>query len=80
MNPDGEDRAAKGAEGRMRWVLVIVGGLMVLMGGVWTLQGIGVLPGSFMTGQTFWSVAGLLTLVAGAALCYAATRLGSRRR
>jgi hypothetical protein len=80
MNPDGEDRAAKGAEGRMRWVLVIVGGLMVLMGGVWTLQGIGVLPGSFMTGQTFWAVAGLLTLVAGAALCYAATRLGSRRR
>jgi hypothetical protein len=80
MNPDGEDRAAKGDEGRMRWVLVIVGGLMVLMGGVWTLQGIGLLPGSFMTGQTFWAVAGLLTLVAGAALCYAATRLGSRRR
>lgn len=80
MNADGEDRAAKGAEGRMRWVLVIVGGLMVLMGGVWTLQGIGLLPGSFMTGQTFWAVAGLLTLVAGAALCYAATRLGSRRR
>ena len=50
------------------------------MGGVWTLQGIGVLPGSFMTGQTFWAVAGLLTLVAGAALCYAATRLGSWRR
>jgi hypothetical protein len=80
MNPDGEDRAAKGAEGRMRWVLLILGGLMVLMGGVWTLQGIGILPGSFMTGQTFWAVAGLLTLVAGAALCYAATRLGSRRR
>jgi hypothetical protein len=80
MNPDGEDRAAKGAEERMRWVLVIVGGLMVLMGGVWTLQGIGLLPGSFMTGQTFWAVAGLLTLVAGAALCYAATRLGSRGR
>jgi hypothetical protein len=80
MNPDGEDRAAKGAEGRMRWVLLILGGLMVLMGGVWTLQGIGILPGSFMSGQTFWAVAGLLTLVAGAALCYAATRLGSRRR
>jgi hypothetical protein len=80
MNPDGEDLTAKGAERRMRWVLVIVGGLMVLMGGVWTLQGIGVLPGSFMTGQTFWAVAGLLTLVAGAALCYASTRLGSRRR
>jgi len=65
---------------RMRWVLVIVGGLMVLMGGVWALQGVGVLPGSFMTGQTFWAVVGLLTFVAGAALCYAATRLGLRRR
>jgi len=80
MNPDGEGRATRGAEERMRWVLLILGGLMVLMGGVWTLQGIGLLPGSFMTGQTFWAVAGLLTLVAGAALCYAATRLGSRRR
>ncbi len=64
----------------MRWGLLILGGLMVLMGGVWTLQGVGVLPGSFMSGQTFWAAAGLLTLVAGAALCYAATRLGSRRR
>ncbi len=64
----------------MRWVLLILGGLMVLIGGVWTLQGVGVLPGSFMTGQTFWAVAGLLTLVAGAVLCYAATRLGARRR
>ena len=80
MNPDGEDRAAKGAEGRMRWVLLILGGLMVLMGGVWTLQGIGILPGSFMSGQTFWAMASLLTLVAGAALCYATTRLGSRQR
>ena len=64
----------------MRWVLLILGGLMVLMGGVWTLQGVGVLPGSFTTGQTFWAVVGLLTLVAGAALCYAAARLGARRR
>lgn len=66
--------------GRMRWVLVIVGGLMVLMGGVWALQGVGVLPGSFMTGQTFWAVVGLLTLLVGAALCYAGLRPGSRRR
>lgn len=53
---------------------------MVLVGGVWTLQGVGVLQGSYMTGQTFWVVLGLLALVVGAALCYAATRLNSRRR
>ena len=64
----------------MRWVLAIVGGLMAIMGGVWTLQGVGILPGSFMTGQTFWAVAGLLTLAVGAALCYAATRQSAHRR
>ena len=37
----------------MRYVLLILGGLMILMGGVWLLQGIGILPGSFMTGQVF---------------------------
>ena len=63
----------------MRWVLAIVGGLMAIMGGVWTLQGVGILPGSFMTGQTFWAVAGLLTLAVGVALCYAAKRLNARR-
>ena len=42
----------------MRYVLLILGGLMILVGGVWLLQGIGVLPGSFMTGQVFWAVMG----------------------
>ncbi len=64
----------------MRWVLAIVGGLMAIMGGVWTLQGVGILPGSFMTGQTFWAVAGLITLAVGVALCYTVTRLNARRR
>jgi hypothetical protein len=64
----------------MRYVLMIVGGLLAITGAVWTLQGVGILPGSFMTGQIFWAVAGLLTLAAGAALLYAATRLGARRR
>ena len=63
----------------MSWLLAIVGGLMAITGGVWTLQGVGILPGSFMTGQTFWAVAGLLTLAVGLALCYAATRLNARR-
>ena len=63
----------------MRWALVIVGGLMVLMGGTWLLQGVGILPGSFMTGQTFWAIVGTAFLVGGAALCYLGARRGSRR-
>jgi phosphatidylinositol alpha-1,6-mannosyltransferase len=42
-----------------------IGGLLVLVGGVWLLQGIGIVPGSFMTGSTFWGVLGAVLLVAG---------------
>lgn len=64
----------------MRWVLMILGGLMVVVGGTWLLQGVGILPGSFMTGQSFWAVVGALVLVAGAALCYSSARASTRRR
>lgn len=46
----------------------IVGALLALIGCIWVLQGIGVLPGSFMTGQTKWAVYGAITLVAGIAI------------
>ena len=59
----------------MRYVLLVVGGLMAIMGGVWLLQGVGVLPGSFMTGQTFWAVVGALILVVGGILAFAGFRL-----
>ncbi len=64
----------------MRWASLVLGGLMVIAGGTWTLQGIGILPGSFMTGQAFWAVAGLLMLAAGGVLGYAGTRPNARRR
>jgi hypothetical protein len=40
----------------------------MLLGGVWFLQGINVLPGSFMTGQIEWSVYGGLLILASLAL------------
>ena len=58
----------------MRLTLNILGILLILIGGVWFLQGINVLPGSFMTGQTRWAVYGGITVVAGAALLLAAYR------
>jgi hypothetical protein len=59
----------------LRFVLLIVGGLMFLMGGVWLLQGVGILPGSFMTGQPFWAVMGAVFLAVGALLVLAGFRL-----
>ena len=58
----------------MRYVLLILGGLMVLVGGVWLLQGISILPGSFMTGQPFWAVMGAIFLAVGALLVFAGFR------
>jgi hypothetical protein len=46
----------------------IAGLLLVLIGGVWTLQGFGVIGGSFMTGSTTWLVIGLVLVVAGIAV------------
>ena len=60
---------------RMNYVLLLVGGLMALVGGVWLLQGVGVLPGSFMTGQVFWAVVGAVLLAVGGALVFTALRM-----
>ena len=49
----------------MKITLRIVGAFLILVGGVWFLQGINVLPGSFMTGQTKWAVYGGLSILVG---------------
>ena len=59
---------------RLRYVLLIVGGLMDLVGVVWLMQGVGVLPGSFMTGQPFWAVMGTISVVVGGLLIFAGLR------
>ena len=46
----------------------IVGALLVVFGTIWLLQGLNVLPGSFMTGQIRWAVRGGIAAVAGIAL------------
>ncbi len=58
----------------MRIALKVLGILMVLMGGVWILQGISVLPGSFMTGQMQWAAYGVVAVIVAAALLVASTR------
>lgn len=52
----------------MKAFLQVVSVLLALTGIVWILQGINVLPGSFMTGQIKWAVYGAISLVAGVVL------------
>ncbi|HMA54537.1 MAG TPA: hypothetical protein VKT17_08735 [Acidobacteriota bacterium] len=52
----------------MKIILTILGALLILFGGVWILQGINVLPGSFMTGQIQWAIYGGIAVIAGIAL------------
>jgi hypothetical protein len=58
----------------MRITLNIVGGLLVLAGATWFLQGINVLPGSFMTGQIRWAVYGGIAVAAGIGFLLRANR------
>jgi len=49
---------------------LIVGVIAILVAAVWILQGTGVLPGSFMTGQRMWLVIGIIVAIVGLALAY----------
>jgi hypothetical protein len=50
------------------------GAVLVLMGCIWFLQGVNVLPGSFMTGQIRWAVYGGIAVAVGVALLLRANR------
>jgi hypothetical protein len=58
----------------MRIALNVAGVLCLLLGCVWFLQGINILPGSFMSGQTKWAVYGGILLVVGLGLLVSANR------
>ena len=58
----------------MRIARTVVGIVCLIVGGVWFLQGINILPGSFMTGQTKWAVYGGILLLVGIGLLIAANR------
>ena len=59
----------------MRITLGIIGAILVLVGAVWVLQGLNVLPGSFMTGQLKWAVYGAISAVVGVVLIVAGRRI-----
>jgi hypothetical protein len=59
-------------------VLVVIGLVAALAGLVWTLQGLGYVGGSFMSGATVWAVIGPVVAVVGLVLITVGLR--SRRR
>jgi len=58
----------------MRPLGIVLGVLMVLVGAVWTFQGLGYLEGSAMTGQTIWAVIGPILAGFGVGLVIVAAR------
>jgi hypothetical protein len=70
---------AKSGENVVKIALIVVAGLVMLSGAVWFFQGVGALPGSYMTGQTRWALYGGLAFIAGAAILAFALRRRSRR-
>lgn len=52
----------------MRVTLNILSACLIGMGIIWILQGVNILPGSFMTGQIVWARRGAAAAVAGLVL------------
>jgi len=46
----------------------IIGVILILIGGLWFLQGLSLLPGTFMVGQTQWAVYGGIAILVGVGL------------
>jgi hypothetical protein len=51
-------------------ILLIVGVILVFAGLIWFFQGIGLIPGSFMTNNLTWVIIGPITALIGAGLVW----------
>ncbi len=59
----------------MKWVLIVVGALLLLVGAVWVLQGVNILQRSQMSGHLQWTaIGGVLAVVGVVLLVVGATR------
>lgn len=54
----------------------VLGAILVVLGGIFTLQGLGYLGGSPMTGVTLWAIIGPILAVVGVALLVRTSRAG----
>jgi uncharacterized integral membrane protein len=63
----------------MHWVKLIGGVILLLLGLVWALQGVDVLGGSGMSGQSQWLFIGAVVGIFGLWLIYGSLRRGAPR-
>ncbi|WP_395728422.1 hypothetical protein [Nakamurella sp.] len=63
----------------MKIILLIVAGVLIVIGAVWALQGVGVLGGSVMSGNSTWAIIGPILIVAGIVVGVVALRRSSGR-
>ena len=54
----------------MRIAGIIVGIILILLGGVWILQGSNMWPSTVMSGQSQWLYAGIVVLIVGAGVLW----------
>jgi hypothetical protein len=60
---------------KVAWI--VVGVIAILVGAVWTLQGLDILGGSAMSGHTLWAILGPILAVLGVIGVIFGTRRGS---
>ncbi|MBY8875387.1 hypothetical protein K7640_26480 [Micromonospora sp. PLK6-60] len=60
------------------WLPLTLGLLAMVVGAVWTVQGLGYVEGSVMTGQRVWAVIGPVLVLVGLVVLWLGLR--SRRR
>ena len=58
----------------MRIAFNVAGVCFLFLGGVWVLQGLNVLPGSYMSGQKIWCIIGGVLILVGAGMIVTANR------
>jgi len=62
------------------WLPMALGLLAVVLGAVWTLQGLGVLNDSVMSGVEIWSIIGPIVAVIGLVLITVGLRIRNRAK
>jgi hypothetical protein len=62
----------------MRIVLRVAAVFLIVIGAIWVMQGINVLPGSFMSGQSEWAYRGSAALLVGVIILLYGSKMRKR--